>query len=246
MLQQPQAGPGASWPSPTALRPTHPASAALRVSPCHRLGDGALAGAELTQAAPQAMLDAGGQAWLLRAACQEASAWATLRSLPAGLRVTVALPRHGLRGGVLAQVEAALLGARLPGSGLVVALPQADLADAEPDLLLLVAALRDLGASVALDSQPQASGCEQVLRRLPLDTVRLHPALVQRAEQDADARDALSRSIRFAHRMDTLAVALGVSTAVQRDILADLRCDTGQGLLFGQDLPGPAFRASLH
>ncbi len=241
-----------SFRPPAVLRPPdRRASAALCALPYHRLCDGTLAGAELTQAGCAPATDAVGQAWLLRAACQEASAWACDRSSAPGLSVpglsiTVALPRQGVRSGtLLAQVEAALLGAGLPGPRLAVALPQADLDDAGPDLLLLVSALRDLGARVALDSEARMGGVEQVLRRLPLTTVRLHPALVLGAEADADARAALSRVIRFAHAVDATAVALGVGTALQRDILADLHCDLAQGRLFGQDLPGSVFRAGL-
>ncbi len=237
-------------------RPDLRPRAALRALPCHRLQDGALAGAELIQAEGAPALDAVGQAWLLRAACQEASAWAggvpCAPGLDApglstpGLSVTVALPRHGVRNGtLLAQVEAALLGAGLPGQTLVVALPQADLADAGPDLLLLVSAMRDLGAHVALDSQERTGGLEQILRRFPLNTVRLHPALVRQAEGDADARAALSRVVRLAHAVDASAVALGVESAPQRDAMADLRCDMAQGRLFGRDLPGSVFRAGL-
>ncbi len=236
---------GAFRPIMAARTAGRPASAAIRVSPCHRLLDGALAGAELTHAPGAAAAYPAGQARLLRAACQEASAWTAVRPCASLLGVTVAVPGHSMRGGLLAQVEAALSGAGLSGSRLSVALPQAELEDAGPDLLLLVAALRDLGADVALDSQAQAGGVEQVLRRLPLTAVRLHPAVVRKAEGDPDARAALSRVIRLAHRSDCRAVALGVNTVSQRDILADLHCDAAQGRLFGQDLPGSVFRAGL-
>ena len=227
-------------------RPTvSPPSAALRVSPCHRLRDGSLAGAELTQNAGTPPPDAVGQAWLLRAACQEAAAWAAARPHGARLAVTVALPRHSAQASLLTQAEAALLRACLSGPGLTLAFPQASLADAGPDLMLLVAALRDLGANVALDSEARLGAFEHALRRLPLTTLRLHPVLVERAEEDRDARAVLSRAIRLAHAMDTLTVALGVSSAAQRDILADLDCDAAQGRLFGQDMPAEVFRAGL-
>ncbi len=244
MLSHLGAGTGGSGHRPAAARlAVLPASAALFVSPCHRLRDGALAGAELTQEAGAGAPDAVGQAWLLRAACREAAAWEAIRPPSSGLDVTVSLPPRSARRGLLAQVEAALLGANLVGPELTVALAQADLADAGPDLLLLVAALRDLGANVALDSDAHAGAFERVLRRVPLNALRLHPVLVGRAEEDPDARATLSRVIRLAHAMDTLAVALGVDTALQRDILADLDCDAAQGRLFGRFLPGPVFRA---
>ncbi len=247
MLSHPHVDPGEFRPFAAGARPAVlPASTAIRASPCHRLADGALAGAELSQAGCAPPFDAVGQGWLLRAACQEASAWGADGHSSPALSVTLALPRQSVRSGtLLAQVEAALLGAGLSGPRLIVALPQASLADAGPDLLLLVSALRDLGARVALDGQAQAVGCERILRRLPVNAVRLHPDLVRRAEEDSDARADLSRVIRFAHAVDALAVGLGVSTVLQRDILADLRCDRAQGRLFGQDLLGSVFRAGL-
>ncbi len=128
---------------------------------------------------------------------------------------------------------------------LTVAFPQADLADAGPDLLLLLSALRDSGVGVALDSGDRAGDLQRVLRRLPLSAVRLHPALVAGAERDAETRVLLSRVILFAHAMDAAVVALGVGSALQRDMLADMHCDAAQGRLFGEDLPGSVFRAGL-
>ena len=234
-------------PMPPAVHATlAPASPTLRVSPCHRLSDSTLAGAEVRQMAGSPALDTIGQAWLLRAACQEAAVWASRSLQPGGLHVTVGLARHSMRGGtLLAQVAAALHGSGLPGPGLRLSIAESELADARPDLLLLVSALRDFGAGVAMDSAACLDKAEHVLRRLPLNALRLHPALVRGAERDPEARAGLARIIRFAHMMDCRVTALGVGTALQRDILADLHCDGAQGRLFGQDLPGSAFRAGL-
>ncbi len=248
--RQPTLQDGRAWACATRLPPAAGLAArarnALCIAPRHHLAGGALCGAEVS-AAPGG-LDAGpvSGAWLLRAACAEATSWPLLRMQQAGLGVTVALPGLGLCAGtLLAQAEAALQGSGLEEGRLDLAFPAVGLEDAGPDLILLVSALRDLGAGVALDGVVRNTDSLRVLRRLPLTTIRLHPILVRGVEADAGARAALARMIRSAHALGAVAVALGVETALQRDILADLRCDSAQGGLFAGLLTAQAFRGAL-
>ena len=202
---------------------------ALSFLACHRLDDGALCGAEITQAGSPRDVGETTGGWLLRAACQAAQGWRQDDRQAAGFCATVRLPSHCVRAGTLVgHVAAALHCARLPAQRLCVALAEADLAETGPDLPLLVAALRDLGAEVALDADAHTGAGLHALRRLPLTGVRLHPALVRRAPADRDAREALAQTIRLAHAVGAATVALGVESAVQREVLAALGCDAVQ------------------
>ncbi len=220
--------------------PHSPLADSLRVRPCHLLAGGALWAAELAAATTRALADPAENAWLLRAACREAQAW------PAALRVIVTLPPMSVRAGtLLAQTAAALRQSGLAAGRLLIALAESDLAGSGPDLLLLVAALRDLGAGVAIDTRQACLPAVRTLQRLPLTTLRLHPQLVQNMADHADARALAGHMIRAARGLGAATVALGVDTALQRDILTDLHCDAAQSALMANQLSATGFRAAL-
>jgi EAL domain-containing protein (putative c-di-GMP-specific phosphodiesterase class I) len=73
----------------------------------------------------------------------------------------------------------------------------------------------------------------------------LDQALVATIEASAQARDVALEAICTAHASGATTVALGVETAMQRDILADLQCDEAQGSLFGVDVPAAVFSKAL-
>lgn len=229
---------------------------ALTLSPRHRLESGLLCAVEMRAAARPlpdrapdqapgiARLAASGvvcagafdTVWLLRAAGREAR---HLREAggPA-LRVSVPLARQGGRLATMAQqIRTALAEAGQPAGTLELALGETDLADPGLETPMFVSALRDLGAGVALDMRGGGRDYLQLMRRLPVTALRLHPALVSALPGDAAARSQALEAICMAHAMGALTVALGVETAELRDILAGMQCDEAQGSLFRAPSP---------
>jgi EAL domain-containing protein (putative c-di-GMP-specific phosphodiesterase class I) len=216
----------------------------LLISAQHRLGDGGLCAAEARPAGgePGGCIDT-----LLEAACTEALLWLRADACCGGaVRIVVSLSPIGAGAASLpARVRRALVQTGLPATLLEVSLSETDLAADGPDMPLLVSALRDLGAGVALGGTSVAPTGLRILRRLPLTAMRLEPTLVACIEDSAKARGTALEAICTAHATGATVVAQGVETAMQRDILADLQCDEAQGPLFGVDLPAAVFAKGL-
>jgi EAL domain-containing protein (putative c-di-GMP-specific phosphodiesterase class I) len=216
----------------------------LLVSAQHRLMDGVLCAAEAQTACLE---DGPGPDALLTAACKEAVFWLRADACwGAAVRIVVALSPVGARAASLAaRVRRVLAQTGLPATLLEVALSEPDLVAEGPEIPLLVSALRDLGAGVALAGTGGEPQSLRILRRLPLTAVRLDQALVASIEASAQARGVALATICTAHATGAITVALGVETALQRDILADLQCDEAQGPLFGTDVPAAVFTTAL-
>ena len=113
--------------------------------------------------------------WMLRAACAEAASWRN------GCAISVAVAAPQLcGGGLLEQIAVALDESGLDPELLEVTLTEAALSDLSVNTLLLLSAIRDLGAGVALDRFGTGLVSLAVLHRLPLTVVKLDQSLVRR------------------------------------------------------------------
>ena len=175
--------------------------------------------------------------WVLDEACREARAW------PPGTRLAVNVAARQISDGVLLhQVGLALAAQALPSEQLELELPEQAVIDIAEDTLLMLAALRDTGVSIALDDFGAGQTSLAALRRLPLSSVKLDRSLV-RGLPDGTEDAALARAIiTAAHALGLAVIAEGVETESQRRFLAEAGCDEAQGHLFGGAVPAVALR----
>lgn len=97
--------------------------------------------------------------------------------------------------------------------------------------------LRAAGVTVALDDFGTGYSSLNVIRELPLDVIKIDRSFVAPVIESAQARDLLGRIIDIIHSLDLLAVAEGVETGRELEILMQHRCDVVQGFHFSPALP---------
>ncbi len=189
--------------------------------------------------------DIGG--WVLRQATREAAGWAqnpALKQVPAVVSVNVSARQ--LRGGVLLrQVAQALEESGLPPERLELELTESMLVDGSADTLLTLAAIRDLGVGLALDDFGTGYASLSVLKRLPLNTIKLDRAFVRDLPHDAEDT-AIVRAVQgIASALKLEVVAEGVETEDQRAFLSNIGCEEAQGYLFGRPAAAEHLRRTL-
>ncbi len=171
-------------------------------------------------------------AWVLRAACAEAARWG------GGLRVSVNVSARQLQQqDLLAQVGGALESSGLDPERLEIELSEAMLRDEEVETLLALAALRDLGVGIALDDFGAGLASLSMLKRLPLEQIKIDRSLVRTLPEDAEDGAIVRAIVDTAHALGLGVVAEGVETEGQRAMLAALGCDQAQGILFSPPVP---------
>ncbi len=97
-----------------------------------------------------------------------------------------------------------------------------------------LADLRALGVRLALDDFGTGHSSLTLLRRLPLDTVKIDATLAQRVPTDAADAVMVRLLTEAAHHLGLRVCAEGVETAEQAGALASMGCDSAQGYLFGR------------
>jgi diguanylate cyclase (GGDEF)-like protein len=111
--------------------------------------------------------------------------------------------------------------------------------------LTVLSEIRNMGISIAIDDFGTGYSSLSYLKRLPIDCVKLDRSFVSGATTDPKDAALVMAIITLAHNLDLKVVAEGVETEEQRDFLRLLRCDAGQGYLFGKPMPAEVFEATI-
>jgi EAL domain-containing protein (putative c-di-GMP-specific phosphodiesterase class I) len=211
---------------------------------------GAMPASRFLPLAEEAGLMAQIGAWALTRACATAAGW------PGQAVVSVNIAAAQMRGNLLPeQVAAALVSSGLAPERLELELGEALLAEQAPahtgadgaalDLLLNLAAIRDLGVGLAVANFGTGLASLSMLRRLPLTSIKLDRLMVRDAAEQAEDAALLHALVQAGHALGLTVVAEGVETEAQRTLLAGIGCDAAQGYLFGAPMPGERLATRL-
>jgi diguanylate cyclase (GGDEF)-like protein len=169
-------------------------------------------------------------------ACADAVRW------PDGLGgapfVSVNLSVKQLRDpGLPREIAATLARHGLPTSRLHVELTESALLDSEPLALTALAEMRRLGIRIWLDDFGTGFSGLSHLRRVPVDGVKIDRSFVQDLLSDREDLALTSAIVAMAGSLGIEAIAEGVETEPQLEVLRNLRCDLGQGFYLGHPMP---------
>jgi EAL domain-containing protein (putative c-di-GMP-specific phosphodiesterase class I)/CheY-like chemotaxis protein len=182
--------------------------------------------------------------WVLERACAAAAAWQRA-GLPA-TRMMINVSAWQLRGGRFAQrIAQVLAGTGLEPRRLGLELTETALMGDTGEVAAQLTVLRKLGVEIALDDFGTGHSSLTCLSRLPLDAVKIDRSLVPTATGNSDALPITRAIIAMAHSLGLKAVAEGVETEGQLELLAANRCDAFQGYHFSAPVPAGAMGAML-
>jgi len=183
--------------------------------------------------------------FVLLAACTEAVQWPRHGRQPAATVSVNVSARQFADCVLLKQLSAALEASGLPPEHLVLELAESMMAEIDLDVLLMLAAIRDLGVGLALDDFGAGFASLCMLKRLPLSIVKIDRSLVRGLPNDREDAAIVQAAIAAGHALGLTIVAEGVETAAQHGFLSDIGCDEGQGFLFSHPRPSAAFATRM-
>jgi diguanylate cyclase (GGDEF)-like protein/PAS domain S-box-containing protein len=183
--------------------------------------------------------------WALETACGQLAAWSKrpeTANLSIAVNVSVRQFRHP---DFVDSVMACIRASGVKPQRLKLELTESLLADRMEITIEKMGMLKSLGVTLSLDDFGMGYSSLSLLKRLPLDQLKIDRAFV--ADVLTDPNDAaISRAIiALAQSLSLQVVAEGVETIEQRDFLAYQGCDQFQGHLFAKPLPIEALDALL-
>ena len=167
-------------------------------------------------------------AWVLREACKEASSW----DWNARLSVNVSSVQFR-RTDFVATVRDALAASGFPAERLSLEITESVFVDTDPGILSALETMRRMGITIALDDFGTGYSSLSYLSRLPIDMLKIDQSFV-RSLPDPQNEAIVETIVLMAKRLGKTVVAEGIETAHQRDYLASLGCDAGQGYFLGR------------
>jgi len=173
--------------------------------------------------------------WILRTACAQVRTWQ--RRGHRGLRLAVNLSPWELgHPDLLRNVDEAMRETGLAPRCLQLDVPE-EWALSEPERsIVVIGSLRDLGVSVCLDGFGDAASSLMLLRRFPVDAIKVS-LFGERAGPEIATR--VASAITLAKSLELRVVAQGVESADLVDQLRSWRCDEVQGYHWGPPMATP-------
>jgi diguanylate cyclase (GGDEF)-like protein len=105
--------------------------------------------------------------------------------------------------------------------------------------------LRALGLHLAIDDFGTGSSSLSNLRRLPVDSLKIHESIVSELGSNPRERPIVAAVVELGHALGLKVLAEGVETEVQIEELRALGCDGAQGFLLGRPVPEEDVEALL-
>ncbi len=170
--------------------------------------------------------------WVLMEACRTAAGW------PAPMTVAVNLsPNQFASGQLVAQVRKALKASGLHPSRLELEITEGLLLHDSARTLKQLADLKALGVKIAMDDFGTGYSSLAYLWRFPFDKIKIDRSFVAEMQDNAAIADILRTITLLGQTLNLKVTAEGVETPSQARLLADMRCDTFQGFLYGRPMP---------
>jgi diguanylate cyclase (GGDEF)-like protein len=173
--------------------------------------------------------------WMLRTACTHAAGWVRDGLLE---KVTVNVSsRELLNADYADRVLEILAETGLAAEHLILEITETNL---DADTADVVGTLRDLrakGVRIAIDDFGTGFSSLSRLDRLPVDVLKIDRSFVAAIQDQLGDTPLVAAVIALGHALGLTLVAEGIEDVHQRERLAELGCDEGQGFLFGRPMP---------
>ena len=171
--------------------------------------------------------------WVLRAAVSDAVEWTN-----GALRVSVNVSARELAHPEFTDTVRELLAwSGLRARSLWIDVLESELTDVSAAARKTVEQLRTLGVGVAADDFGRGTASLADLKRLPVDLVKIHPSFIAGMIDDPIDAAIIASIVAAAHASGRHALAEGVETTAQLDMLRELGLESVQGYLTARPAP---------
>jgi diguanylate cyclase (GGDEF)-like protein len=184
--------------------------------------------------------------WVLGGATRQLARWRRDGLVDDRFSVSVNVsPRQLTNAGLVAAVGKALAASGVPPQRLCIEITESCIAHDTAGAARQLAQLKELGVTLALDDFGTGYSSLSVLRGYPIDVVKIDRSFIANAASDPDAARFFAAVVGVIRAAGLQAVAEGIETPEQLELVTEMRCELGQGFLFAAPTGATEFAAWL-
>ena len=170
--------------------------------------------------------------WCLRVVARDLARWRELGARD--LRVAVNISRQQLTRGIVEEILDATRG--VDPSDLELEVTESAVIEHPDEALAILNELGEHGFRISLDDFGTGYSSLSYIRQLPIDAVKIDRSFIKELATSEDARSITWTIIMMCQALNLEAVAEGVETKAQQQVLIKLGCDEAQGFLFARPM----------
>jgi len=175
--------------------------------------------------------------WVLREACRRGALWRAKYPAHHELEIDVNLSATQLREeDLVSEVAKALRTSELEPSALTLEITETALMEDLAAASTRLEELKELGVRLAIDDFGSGYSSLRYLRRFPLDFLKIDRSFVSEIGSPGEELELLRAIVDLGSIFGLRVVAEGIEQPAQRDLLAELGCELGQGHLLSPPL----------
>jgi diguanylate cyclase (GGDEF)-like protein len=184
--------------------------------------------------------------WALIEACRQLAGWQRRHAVPRELVVSVNLSLCQLGSpGFVDSVAAALAASALAPRSLCMEVTESSVAQDPVGAAAALDGLKGLGVSLALDDFGTGYSSLSALTSYPVDMVKIDRAFLAQLDGEGGSARMFEAVLGVVRAAELQAVAEGVESEAQLELLRAVGCDAAQGYLFARPAPASDALAKL-
>lgn len=179
--------------------------------------------------------------WVLLNACQQLVTWQQL--YPATNSLTVSVNLSGVnfaQVGTIERIERILHSTGIAGHRVKLEITESAIVENATSAAIVLTRLKSLGVQISIDDFGTGYSSLARLHQLPIDTLKIDRSFVNQMHDLDESSQIVQTIVTLAHILGMDAVAEGVETAQQVELLQTLECDFCQGYFFSKPLDSEA------
>ena len=176
--------------------------------------------------------------WVLRNAVRQLRQWQQDQQVDSTFNVRVNISTTELQNLELIEHVRDILGETgVDASNLIVELTESMAVNGGDVDQYSLNGLRRLGVQLEIDDFGTGYSSISYLRKLPVNVVKIDRSLISGLGTDEKQRDFVAAVLHLIHACGLKALAEGIETAEQAEVLREMGCGSGQGYYFGRPTP---------
>ena len=177
--------------------------------------------------------------WTQKTACQQLQRWRQRLPQAAALRMSVNLSvKQFANPNLIASIDDALTAADLSYHDLRLEITESALIENPKTAESLLADLQERGLQICIDDFGTGYSSLSMVHRFPVQILKIDRSFTNRLEDDPRGVAMVQSILALAHSLGMTAIAEGVETLVQWQILQALGCTYGQGYYIAKPMAG--------